>query len=301
MTDEILRVVAGQGPFRAVRDLAERADVDEITARNAVLSMRRAGLVTTRERTEGDYTLIEATRSGYRMAGVATSPVGAVVGSRGATHLPSLHPGDPTDFHNQPTRAPGGPIERSRVPIERPPEPAPIRLRGAAEIDASALEYILAHPGSSVDDVRAAVGVVVSTAYRSVARLAKRGSIVVTHKPNGRSLTAAPGAPAPTPPAPAGPTQQPERRPLGVVVGDALAEAEERGRQVVLSALAADERASAADYPLIAALAARAVHVEAAARELEAAGLDAMAKNVRAVGRPTPLEAEVLRFWEARR
>lgn len=114
--DRILRAVAENGPIEDMPTLARLVpDIDIHSAMHLLYSLGKAGLVRFRENKNGSQTrlvAIEATKTGYVSAGVPPKPIASVVGRPTAI---SYHPGDGTDFHNQPKVAPGGPIERLRV------------------------------------------------------------------------------------------------------------------------------------------------------------------------------------------
>lgn len=148
--DAVLRAICEHGPFNTIDDLLldvlPTTNIGRNDGINALVSLGRDKLVSYRESRDGSairYGAIRAERAGYQRAGLPMQPVGAAVGSRGATHLPSLHPGDPTDFHNQPSRAPGGPIEQIAGPRPKGLRGKPIPAAEIAKIEAYTIGTIL--------------------------------------------------------------------------------------------------------------------------------------------------------------
>lgn len=113
----ILRAVATDGPFASIADFPNALrDVDGHRITHLLYDLAKAGLVKFRETKIGDrirLVAITATDRGYEAAGLPARPVAAEVGH--TNRAPSLHPGDGTDFRNQPAVAPGGPITRTHV------------------------------------------------------------------------------------------------------------------------------------------------------------------------------------------
>lgn len=146
LADRVMAVVATEGPFhsvedlrRSVRDPGERLSLTEVAG--TVHALGRAAKVHTRRRGENHFTLIEATKMGYRAANVPERPVGAPVGHTGG--LPSLRPGDPTDYHNHGPRAEGGPIETIRLaPPLTTPDGFRARFEGDGHVIAAAVDSL---------------------------------------------------------------------------------------------------------------------------------------------------------------
>lgn len=112
--DRILRAVAEHGPLADMDEVSRLVpDIDIHSAMHLLYSLGKSGLVRFRENKNGSQTrlvAIEATKTGFVSVGLPAKPVASEVGRRTAL---SYHPGDGTDFHNQPSVAPGGPITRT--------------------------------------------------------------------------------------------------------------------------------------------------------------------------------------------
>jgi len=96
--------------------------VDGHNLMHLLYALNQAGQVTFRQNKMGAHTrlvAITATKAGYAAVDVPKVPMAAEFGH--TKHAPSVHPGDGTDFRNQPSRAPGGPITITHVaPVIRP-------------------------------------------------------------------------------------------------------------------------------------------------------------------------------------
>ena len=109
----ILRAVAEHGPVDANELIDLNPDLDGHTTVHLLYSLSRGGLVSFREsksKTGGngiEPERITATARGFAHLGMPAKPVNAALGDR---HAPSIHPGDGSDYRNQPSVAPGGPV-----------------------------------------------------------------------------------------------------------------------------------------------------------------------------------------------
>lgn len=132
----ILSTIANEGPLENLDDLISTvrrngADVSRNQVLNVLSGLTRDGFVkyTTPAGGGGTFHDITATRKGYAKAGVESTPTSGAVGH--ATRLPSMRPGDPTDFRNHPSRAEGGPVTVTKVARPVAPEPTPDERRAA--------------------------------------------------------------------------------------------------------------------------------------------------------------------------
>ena len=110
----LLRAVCENGPTD-VDELTELApDLDKHNLTHLLYSLSKNGYVTFREvKRDGTGTHLEritATRRGLNYAGLPVKPTSAALGDK---RSPSIHPGDGSDFRNQPGVAPGRPVTRS--------------------------------------------------------------------------------------------------------------------------------------------------------------------------------------------
>lgn len=102
----VLAAVKKSGPFPSMDELAAiLPEIDPHTIQHHLHTLRTQGQVRFRETSAGT--------NQHRLVGIEAVPQRFRNGEAGfSARTTSTHPGDPTDYHNQPSVAPGGPITR---------------------------------------------------------------------------------------------------------------------------------------------------------------------------------------------
>jgi DNA-binding transcriptional ArsR family regulator len=131
LSSRLAVTIAKEGPFynmgSLIQAVGQRGDpISRGEVAGALYSLSRQGDVQLREH-DGRLVYVEATKKGYADAGVPVKKIAAQVGH--TQNLPSLHPGDLTDFRNQPRTTTGGPVTKSKVAPSELPLNMPLKQR----------------------------------------------------------------------------------------------------------------------------------------------------------------------------